>query len=54
MFTCEDWEEPECFRDDFPSYTGVYKTLRRTCVEQQVILETGRASNLMSLAFKLH
>jgi hypothetical protein len=53
MSTCEDWEELECFRDDFPSYTGVYKTLRRTCVEQQVSLETGRASNLMSLAFKL-
>lgn len=49
----EDWEGPEYLSDDHPSYTSVYKTLRRTCVEQQVIIKTGRASTLMSLAFKL-
>lgn len=40
-------------RSDYPSYTRVYKTIRRACVEQQQIIEAGKDLTLMSLAFKL-
>ncbi len=49
----EDWDELEYLSGDHPSYTRVYKTIRRTCAEQQEIIEAGRDSTLMSLAFKL-
>ncbi|KAJ6018385.1 hypothetical protein N7522_001849 [Penicillium canescens] len=49
----EDWDEMEYLSGDLPSYTRVYKTLRRTCAEQQEIIETRRGLTLMSLAFNL-
>ncbi|KAJ6018501.1 hypothetical protein N7522_001965 [Penicillium canescens] len=49
----ENWDEMEYLSGDLPSYTRVYKTLRRTCAEEQEIIETGRGLTLMSLAFNL-
>ncbi|OGE47225.1 hypothetical protein PENARI_c054G07558 [Penicillium arizonense] len=49
----EDWDELEYISGDHPSYTCVYKTIRRTCAEQQEIIEAGRDSTLMNLAFNL-
>ncbi|KAJ5249526.1 hypothetical protein N7524_011842 [Penicillium chrysogenum] len=49
----EDWDEMEYLSGDHPSYTRVYKTIRRTCAEQQEIIEAGRDLTLMKLAFNL-
>ncbi|KAJ6035547.1 hypothetical protein N7460_009722 [Penicillium canescens] len=49
----ENWDELEYIPGDHPSYTRVYKTIRRTCAEQQEIIEAGRDSTLMNLAFNL-
>ncbi|KAF7586154.1 hypothetical protein BBP40_009396 [Aspergillus hancockii] len=49
---CEDWDEMEYFSGDHPLYTRVYKTIRRTCAEQQEIIEAGRDSTLMNLTFR--
>ncbi|KAJ5253224.1 hypothetical protein N7489_003634 [Penicillium chrysogenum] len=49
----EDWDEMEYLSGDHPSYTRVYKTIRRTCAEQQAIIEDGRDSTLIGLAFDL-
>jgi hypothetical protein len=38
----EDWDELEYLSGDHPSYTRVYKTIRRACAEQQEIIEAGR------------
>lgn len=42
----EDWEELEYLGGDYPSYTRVYKTIRRRCAEQRSIVDTGRDSKL--------
>lgn len=42
----EDWEELEYLGGDYPSYTRVYKTIRRRCAEQRNIVDTGRDSKL--------
>jgi hypothetical protein len=49
----DDWDELEYLSGDHPSYTRVYKTIRRTCAEQQEIIEVGRDLTLISLAFNL-
>lgn len=49
----EDRDQIECLSGDHPLYTRVYKTIRRTCTEQQQIIEAGRDLALMSLAFKI-
>lgn len=49
----EDWDEMEYLSGDHPSYTRVYKTIRRTCAEQQEIIEEGRDSTLLKLGFQL-
>ncbi|KAJ5312804.1 hypothetical protein N7508_003634 [Penicillium antarcticum] len=49
----EDWDELEYLSGDHPSYTRVYKTIRRTCAEQQEIIEAGRDLTLISLALNL-
>jgi hypothetical protein len=49
----EDWDEMEYLSGDHPSYTRVYKTIRRTCAEQQEIIKAGRDSTLITLAFQL-
>ena len=48
----EDWDEMEYLSGDHPSYTRVYKTLRRTCAEQQEIIEAERNLTLVSLALQ--
>ncbi|KAJ5535554.1 hypothetical protein N7513_008740 [Penicillium frequentans] len=50
---CEHRSDMEFLSDDHPSYTRVYKTLRRECAEQQQIIEAKRDLSLVSLAFKL-
>lgn len=49
----EDWDEMEYLSGDHPSYTRVYKTIRRICAEQQEIIKAGRDSTLVKLAFQL-
>ncbi|CBF84454.1 uncharacterized protein ANIA_11158 [Aspergillus nidulans FGSC A4] len=48
----EDWDEMEYVSGDQPSYTRMYKTIRRTCARQQEIIEARRDSTLMKLAFQ--
>lgn len=37
---------------DHPSYTLVYKTIRRICAQQQEIIEAGRDSTMINLTFR--
>ncbi|KAJ5988273.1 hypothetical protein N7481_003483 [Penicillium waksmanii] len=48
----EDWEEMEYPGGDHPSYTRIYKTMRRRCVEQRSLIDTGRDSKFLKKAFK--
>ncbi|KAB8278517.1 hypothetical protein BDV30DRAFT_203131 [Aspergillus minisclerotigenes] len=48
----EDWDKVVYLPGDHPSYTLVYKTIRRICAQQQEIIEAGRDSTLMNLTFR--
>jgi hypothetical protein len=47
-----DWDDLQLTGRDHPSYTLVYRTLRRICSEQQRIIKTGRDLALLPLAFQ--
>lgn len=48
----KNWDELEYLRGDHPSYTHIYKTIRRTCAEQRSIIDTRRDLKLLKRAFK--